>query len=282
MRMVKLLLILAAFGVSSCERENPMPHQPSDQTATQIEEFPKHPRRIVAKVNGRPIYNDELNRKTLEDVITNEILYERGLKQGLDQKYKEKIEDFKKKIVVYHVMRELYSKIPKEVVTAEEIEQYYKDNESNYIYILADEISVMDKNIAHEIHRKAVSGEDFEKLNSEYSSNGIDINLRKSQSAKRYNKYFKSIKVGEVSDVVPEYNKRSKFVKVSDEKPEYNQFKILKIVEIRKLPLSSQNIAESIKSALIAKKQSEAINNMAQQIKDEDKIKVDILINEKR
>lgn len=265
MKMVNLFLILAAIGVSSCERENSMPTPSSDQMATQTQKSATDKTKIVAKVNGRPIYEDELNRKTLRDVITNEILYERGLKQGLDQKFENQIEDFKKKIIVDHVMRELSSKIPKKNVSAEEIEKYYEDNESKYTYIRAEEISVEDKLTADEIHKKAISGEDFEKLKSEYSKNGVRVNLRNARLTTRHNASFDNISVGEISDILPEVNR----------------FKILKIVEIKKLPLSSQRIAESIKHAIISQKQSEGIRQMAEKIKDEDNIKVDILVKEK-
>jgi hypothetical protein len=262
MKMVKLFLILAAFGVSSCEKENAMPTPSSDQMATQIQESATDNTKIVAKVNGRPIYEDDLSRRTLKDVIANEILYERGLKQGLDQKFEKQIEGFKKRLILDEMKKELSYNIPKQKVSFEEIEKDYNENKSHYTYLRVKQISVDNKKVAEDIYKKIKEGEDIDKIESDYTSeNNVKILISESNVGKTYNRYFDNYSLNSVSEIIPYAN----------------DYKILKIVEVKVIPLSNARVQASIRSNLQAQKENQIVQDIAEKIKTEDNVKVEII-----
>ena len=52
---------------------------------------PERVGKVLARVNGIPIYEDDLNGKNLDFVITEEVIYQAGLKQGIDKQYKDQV-----------------------------------------------------------------------------------------------------------------------------------------------------------------------------------------------
>lgn len=262
MKIITLFLVVVSFGVSSCEKENATPTQSPDKMATQIQKSDIDHTKIVAKVNGRPIYQDDLKGITLDDAIADEILYERGLKQGLDQKFQKQIEDFKKRIVLDDMKKQLSYTIPKQTVSSEEIEKYYHENKSHYAYLRVKQISVDNKKVAEEIYKKLKEGEDIDKIKSAYASkNKAKVLVSESNVGKAYNRYFDNYALNSVSEIIP-YG---------------NDYKILKIVEVKVVPLSNVRVQASIKSNLKAQKEKQIVQDIAEKIKKEDNVKVEMI-----
>jgi len=246
------LLVLIILFAAGCERFD------KKQATTGTEETTQ--KKVVARVNGRPIYEDELKGRPLETVIDYEILYEAGLKQGLDKKVEKAVEDYRKRLILTALQKEIMNNLPKEEnVSDEEIEKYYKENESEYRYLRIKEIAVEDKNLAEEIHKRALKGEDFEKIASDYSKSGTRITVRDLRFNMTYNDFFSGKDVGSVSEVVQEGN----------------QFKILKLTEIKEIP--HYKVMEAIRHTILAKRKAQAVHEFAEKFKNENKIEVEIL-----
>lgn len=257
-----ILIILFVWGCGKSEKKEEItqiketPIKEAVQTNTQD--------RIVARVNGRPIYEKDLRGRFLKDVIDYEILYEAGLKQGLDKKVEKAVEDYKKRLIVNTLEKEFMDNLPKGgEVSNKEIEDYYKENESKYTLLHLKEITLDDKKLAEEIHKRALNGEDFEKIASDYSQSGRNINVRDLELNRKYNDLFTGKAIGSVSDVIQEGNR----------------FKILKLVEVRRFPLDK--VKESIKYIILAQRRAKAMHEFIDKIKNEDKIKVEILEEKK-
>lgn len=253
------LIILVSLG---CEKEekrketNPIKETPTKQTAQT-----NSPDRIVARVNGKPIYEKDLGGRPLEYVITDEILYQDGLKRGLDKKLEPRIEQFKKELIVKDMKSEIINKLPRnDEVSDKDIEDYYKANEGRYTQMRVKEITLEDKGLAEEAHKRAVSGEELEKIASDLSAkSGENIPVKELVFGVRYNEIFKGKDVGSVSDVIQEGN----------------EFKVVKLVEVRRIPLLRAR--SSIKYLVLAKKKNDAIRDYAEKLSKEDNIKVEIL-----
>jgi parvulin-like peptidyl-prolyl isomerase len=118
-----------------------------------------------------------LSEKGLRDfldnyVINREVLYQEGVKRGLDKKREmiEKVEDFKRAMIVDALLEEVLR--TKDEVTDREIEQYYKENEDRFTEpkeINIHHIVVASEPVLHEVLVKLSRGENFEKLASTYN-----------------------------------------------------------------------------------------------------------------
>ncbi len=247
------LLILFTWGCGRSEKKEETKKASSvGETTTE--------KKVVARVNGRPIYEEDLGGRPLQDVIDYEILYEAGLKQGLDKKVEKAVEDYKKRLVETALQREFMNNLPKGgEVSDKEIEDYYKGNESKYKYLRIKEITVEDKNLIEEIHKRALKGEDFEKIASDYSKSGTNITVSNLEFNRKYNDLFSGKELGSVSDVIQEGK----------------QFKILKPTEVREIPLDKAK--QTIRYTILAKRRGEAMHEFAEKMKNENKIKVEIL-----
>ena len=243
------LFILFAWGCERFEKK---------QATTSTEETTQ--KKVVARVNGRPIYEEDLKGKPVQTAVDFEILYEAGLKKGLDNQVAQEVEDYKKRLIVTRMQREIMGNLPKEELASDtEIEEYYKQNEMKYKILSLKEISVEDKNLADEIQKKAASGVDFEKIVADYSQTGKNVGLRDLKFNRRYNNQFMGKEVGSVSEVIQEGNK----------------FIILKLTETKDIPLDKAK--QAIKYTVAAKKRAQAIREYAEKIKNENNIKVEII-----
>ena len=242
------LLILFAWG---CERFGKKQETTTTEEATQ--------KTVVARVNGRPIYKEDLRNRPLEGAIDYEILYEAGLKKGLDKKVEKTVEDYKKRLVVTALQRDLVSNLPKEEASEQEILEYYNNNKSKYVSLGIKEITVEDKNLAEEIDKKALAGEEFEKIVADYSNSGKKITLDDSRFNRKYNNRFAALEVGSISEVIEDGN----------------TFKIVKITEVREMPFDE--VKQAVKYTIGAQKKGQVIHEYAEKMKNENNIKVEII-----
>ncbi len=248
------LLIFIILFAAGCERFQ----KKQGTTTTGTEESTQ--RKVVARVNGRPIYEEDLKGKPIQAAIDYEILYEAGLKQGLDKQIEQDVENFKKRLIVTRVQREIMGNLPKEELASDtEIEEYYKQNEMKYKILSLKEISVEDKNLADEIQKRAATGEDFEKIASDYSNSGKNVGVRDLKFNRRYNNQFMGKEVGSVSEVIQEGDK----------------FIILKLTETKDIPLDKAK--QAIRYTVAAKKRAQAVHDFAEKAKNENNIKVEII-----
>src|SRR3989337_3630623 len=191
-------LILIAWGCGKSEKKG----EPQKASST-VKEVTQGNKKIVARVHGRPIYEEDLRGKPVEEFIVDEILYEEGLIRGLDKKFEERIERYRRSLIINELKTEIIKTIPKKV-DPKEIEGYYKENESRYKYLRVIEVSVEDKNLAEEIHQKTLEGQDLEKIASDYTNSGKKVTVRDSGFRKNYHDIFGGKDIGSVSEVIQE------------------------------------------------------------------------------
>ena len=182
------------------------------------------------------------------------------MKQGLDKKVEGQVENYRKKLIIAALDRDIKANLPKEeVITEQEIEEYYNQNKDQYKLMSFKGIGVKDQNLANEIHKRALNGEDFEKIASDYSKSGATVRVRDLRFNKKYNERFSGKEIGSISEIIQEGS----------------NFIILKLTEVKEISLGGTSPA--IKHTLIAKKRGEAVHNFAEKAKNENNIKVEIL-----
>jgi len=215
---------------------------------------------VIARVNGRPVYKEDLRNRPVETVIDYEILYEAGLKKGLDKKVANAVEEYEKRLIVSMLQRDIVSNLPKDdVVSEEEIMEYYNNNKFRYALLGIKEITVEDKDLAQEVHKKALSGEDLDKIAADYSKSGKNVKADTSRFNRKYNNRFTKLEVGSVSEIIEDGN----------------TFKILKITEVKEIPFDK--VKQAVKYTLSAEKKAQAMHEYVEKMKNENNIKVEII-----
>jgi len=273
------------------------------ENAIQIEEISSD-KKLLATVNGRPIYEEDLKRRQLDDMIVDEILYEDGLRRGLDKHYEKNVELYAKTLIVREqnqnirstvpkeeptdkeiedfikqnkkqfetylktfIVREqnqnIRSTVPKEKPTDKEIEDFFKQHEKRYTNLKVKGISTSDKNIAEQIHKRAIKGEDFDNIASDYLASEVTFTPDIINLPVTTNDYFDELKVGAITDIIQENR----------------NFLIYRIIEVNKLPISQFKTA--ITFTVLAQKKYEAVREFAEKAKKEHNIKVEIIQEEK-
>jgi len=230
----------------------------NDNTSA-VETEPEREGKVVARVNGQAIYEDDLGGGNLEYAISEEIIYQEGLRQGIDKKYRNKVRDFERSLIIRDIKQSLLENAePTKKVSHEEIKDYYEKNKDKYSHVRVYEISFPDSNLGNEIIEKAKGGEDLQNIANSYPDMVINVNdIGYNRSMLQH---FKTREVGVVSEVI--------------QKPD-GTFSVLKIVEVKDIPFNSSK--QAIMHILKAKKKSRMFNNYSQKIANENNMTIEII-----
>ena len=117
-------------------------------------------------------YNEEGRKQFLDQMISFELIYNEGLKNGIekDEQYLIQLEIAKKELLTQASINKLLSEVS---VSDSEIEDYYNSNKDMFISpikVTAKHILVSSKEKANEIRTEIQSGKSFEEAAKEYSS----------------------------------------------------------------------------------------------------------------
>ena len=130
-------------------------------------------RQALERLPGRSlqVMNDQARRRFVENHVLNRLLFEEGKERGFDQDpvVRQQIEELERKLVVQKLVQELQQVPP---ITDQEIEAYYRENESSYstTTLRARHILVRDEKLAAEILAEVEADpESFGELAEEHS-----------------------------------------------------------------------------------------------------------------
>lgn len=163
--LILLALILSTACSKSKEKEESKTGEP-EQAFISATPLNKSERNIAAVVNGVPVYETALNKRTLEEVIDDELLYQAALKAGVDKVIEPLAANYK----VNEIIKYYKDKIPtaRLHVSDEDIKAYY--SKSDYETISVTEVSFTNGKLASEFYKRAIAGGNFSKLAKEYTS----------------------------------------------------------------------------------------------------------------
>ena len=261
-----IILVNACEGVNDKQENTEQNSEPTvntasdkaeDHTSTNEEIIVDESKTVVAMVNGKPLYKEDLSGLSLPKAVENEILYQEAVRKGYEDKYSKNVENFKRSLFI----NQLKSSVIKDYlrdnpVKEEELTEFVKDKLDNYIYLKVVKVTTEDADLAQKIADKAKSNNDLKQSAATIAGN--DANIVDENFSKNYNEYFKEKNEGDISDVIS-----------SGE-----EYIIIQIVEKKELP--TEQIARTERFNLVAKKKREAVLYYLNSLKKE-KYEVKIL-----
>ncbi|MGH7850298.1 MAG: hypothetical protein ACREOP_08375, partial [Thermodesulfobacteriota bacterium] len=121
--LMTVLLLLSACGQSGTKESADKSGNTNQEPASYK---PEKSAKVAARVNGVSIYEDELNGRPVNSLVTDEILYQEGLKEGLEKKYQDKIREYQMSLVVRELKDAITGKMPPErEITDKDLLEYY-------------------------------------------------------------------------------------------------------------------------------------------------------------
>ena len=213
---------------------------------------------VAATVNGSPIYKEDLRGNKLDKAINEEILFQHGVNLGLDKKVEQRVNDFRKSLVISQIKIDAINEyMALNPVTAEEIEERYSQLKKNrFLFLKLQEMEIADENTANDIHSKVAGGADFSKA---ASANPKATVKEMDRLTKRFNQFFTEMKVGEVSKVVENNGK----------------YYIYRISEVQSMPETDAKRRINLEKK--AEKKRQAIARLIQKLKTKEGYKIEII-----
>jgi len=181
----------------------------------------------LATVNGRTITSEELESKLnmlapqmkahytssdgklelLDNLITGEVVFQEGLRQGLD-KNKDvlaRLEEAKREIMI----NTMVEKIVNEKIGEEQVKKYYEDRKKDFKQVKASHILVNQEAQAKDIYKQLKGGADFSELAKKHSidtgtkDNGGDLGyFTQGQMVEAFEEVAFSLKVNKIGEPV--------------------------------------------------------------------------------
>lgn len=242
--------------------------------------------KVLAKVNGREITNNDLNalmqglgqgamqfnspegkQRLLDELVMQELLYSEAIEKGYDNEdeFKAGLEQMKINILKQYAMRKLLGSIKAE---DEEVQKYYEEHKGAFVdaaAVRASHILVDSKEKAEEVSEKIKNGLDFAEAAKEYSScpskdAGGDLGeFTRGRMVPEFENAAFDMEVGEVSEPV-----QTQFgyhiIKVTDKKEEKEK--------------SFEEVKEQAKAQVLAVKQNKAYLDKAAELKGKYEVEI--------
>jgi len=250
------ILVFSACSQTEKKEETKTEGQAASKQEAQVEQSDKT---LLARVNGNPIYEEDLKGRRLGGAIRDEILYQEGLKRGYDKKFKNDFENYEKRLVVEAVKKDLLDNIAEQEASDQEIEEQYNKDLDKFTFLSLTEISTADKNTTEEIRKKLVEGANPNQIAADYTKSGTKVSPANFGFVKKYNDIFEKKEVGQVSKIVEEDG----------------QFKVFVITNVRSIPLLKAK--KSLQYHVMAKKRGKMIHDLVEKMKKDNNITVEIV-----
>jgi hypothetical protein len=204
-----------------------------------------------------------------ENANADAFIMQEGRRLGLDkdEHVQSRFENFKRRLILEQYKKDLIPDLAElGTVTQDQIAKYYRENQIKYTTLDLVFVSLDDREVAEEIHTRAKEGEDLKKLFEEYKSRKPESNIifRKLFYNNQYSKLFSEKRIGSLSDVLKEGK----------------NYKILKVTDIRVVPIS--NVTSEIKFDLLMEKRDQELRKIANSIAQKNNVKVETYAEDER
>ncbi len=267
MKIFLPFLLLIPLFIFGCKQTDTPAESPKEESAENTENTTKTSNEnakkaargtVLARVNGEPIYSSDLGGRPLQYAINEEILYQDGLRRGIDKEHEDMVRSYKRNLVIQAVKRDILDNAPpSKEVSDEDIENYYNTNIDKYTYLRVEEITFPEQALGEKIIERASKGEPLDKIAADLAGSGVAVNDLGFD--KRHSHLFPNKETGQLTKVI--------------RKPDGN-YSVLKILEARQMPM--QNAKRSIQRALEAQKRGDSFQTYVDKLIEENSVEIEM------
>ncbi len=262
--LLTALLLLSACGQSGTEdtADKPGTNQDQNEITEAAKLKPERKSKVVARVNGVPIYEDELNGRPVDSLVTDEIIYQEGLKEGLHMKYEDRIREYRMSLVVREIKNKVLENMPPErEITDKDLRDYYDSaKDTSYTNIRVEEINFPDESMGGQIIKMAGEGKDLKDVAKALSNGETQLEVKDLGYDKKLNVYFDVKEAGSLSDVIRKAD---------------GTYSVLKILEVKVIPY--EDVKNKIGYIIESKRKGAAYNKYAREAADKNGFTVEII-----
>ncbi len=204
-----LLILTIPFVFSACSKDEDKSDTYESVKQNRIEmmaeaekkKFLESQKKPLAIVNGKKIFESDVENGDLNQTVTNEVLYQVAEDRGIDKEVKPQVDNYERNLVLSKIKEQIKNEIQTEV-TEEEISSYYKDHKDEYTLVEMDELATSNEDMAYDVRREALKGTDFRSIPGLFNTeNSQNVTFRTSTSIVGI--FFSdAIKIGQVSQVI--------------------------------------------------------------------------------
>lgn len=260
-----ILTLLISFCLVACNQQSAENEnlENNEQTSTNSEstKSQKKGEVVVATVNDSKILKSDIDpdkEDSLERAILNEVLYHAAIKEGVDKKFEEKIERYKKNLLASYMTSNFLNGFEVKKLDEYDVEKYYNDNISNYTILQLGVITANTEELANEIHKGMIEGNTFVESKKKYKGNkNVKFRVKKENLKSKHVKNIEARK-GFISNVVAGKDK----------------FKIYKVLNLKKIEF--KRVKNAIRSSLLSQEKHQALLNYTDELKKKHNISVEV------
>lgn len=253
-----LILLTVVSIITACRPADEPEHVEQEETKTP-ETVIDSDREVAVIINGKPFYKDEIPGNDIQGFILNEVLYLEGLRRNIDEKIEDQVEEYKKNLIRSEVSRDIFKNIPRYDPTEEELLEFFNENRHRYTHLTVGQIATNTREIAEEIHKKALEGMTFKEIAAEYPRDRVYIYITEHTLHPRFNHIFDKMEVGEVSDI-----QRGR-----------KGFEIFRITEVRDVEF--ERALPAVRADLVEDKRKETRWSRLQKLIDKNEYEIEII-----
>lgn len=256
--LLTVLLLLSACGQSGTK-------EPADKSGNANQEpasyKPEKSAKVAAWVNGVPIYEDELNGGPVDTLVTDEILYQAGLKEGLEKKYQDKIRQYQMSLVVRELKGTIVAKMPpeKEITDKDMLDYYNSNKDLSYTNYRIEEINFKNEDLGGQIIKMAKEGKSFQDIAKDLSNAESQVTVKDLGFKNKLIIYFQAKEAGSISEVISKQD---------------GAYSVLKILEAK--DVSYNSVKNAIRYTIEARRLAAVYNQSAKKIAKENGFTVEI------
>lgn len=264
-----ILTLIMSFCFISCDQGNnekkSIEDDPTVSTNSENIESNNTDDKVAATVNDSKILKSEIDPSkddSLERAILDEVLYHAALKEGVDKKFEEKIQRYRKSLLASYMTTNFFESYETENLDEYDIEKYYNDNISNYTILQLGIIIADSEELANQIHQEMMNGDTFVEAKEKHKKNkSVKFRVKK-----------ENLKANNLKEIEPRKGFISKVIPAKDK----DKFRIYKVLNIKKIEFDK--VKNAIRSSLYSQERHKALIDYSDELKK--KYNISVQINE--
>ena len=233
-----LFILTIPFVFSACSKDEEKSDSYDSVQQKRIELMAEAEKKPLAIVNGKKIFESDVENGDLSQTITNEVLYMVAEDRGIDKEVKPQVDIYQRNLVLNKIKEQIRNDIHPEV-TEQEVSSYYKDHKDEYTQVEMEELATSNEDMAYDVRREALKGTEFKAIPALFNTdNSQNVTFRTTSSIVGI--FFSdAIKIGQVSQVIDSDDQYIIQKVVSKREPTYEELR--DVISINLLKQKTQN-----------------------------------------